>query len=70
MSVAAQDMRDELNWSEAQKGLVLVWTLLHFVFELYNINPNMANAYLVNQYINHTDLLFCSELETYHEISL
>jgi hypothetical protein len=24
MSVAAQEMRDELNWSENQKGLVLV----------------------------------------------
>lgn len=24
MSVAAQKMRDELNWSEAQKGFVLV----------------------------------------------
>ncbi len=24
MSVAAQDMRDELNWSENEKGLVLV----------------------------------------------
>ena len=24
MSVAAQDMRDELNWSESEKGLALV----------------------------------------------
>jgi hypothetical protein len=24
MSVAAQEMRDELNWSENEKGLVLV----------------------------------------------
>ena len=28
MSVAAQDMRDELNWSEGQKGLVLVSVFL------------------------------------------
>jgi hypothetical protein len=31
MSVAAQDMRDDLNWSESEKGLVLVRT-----FSLFN----------------------------------
>jgi sugar phosphate permease len=32
MSVAAQDMRDDLNWSESEKGLVLVSEKLPLLF--------------------------------------
>ena len=39
MSVAAQDMRDELNWSESEKGLALVSRCLYCVstYVLYSL---------------------------------
>ena len=38
MSVAAQDMRDELNWTEYQKGLALVCktALIMLIYRVYN----------------------------------
>lgn len=33
MSVAAQKMRDELGWSESQKGLILVFALMIWSFD-------------------------------------